>query len=81
MSLPRIHMYNSNANQVIIPEDRSLKILIDCNGGTLTRLGAPGTTFGDYLDYVEKLAMGAYERRGRLKIAPPYGAWLRATYA
>ena len=74
----KMHIYAANANEVRIPEDDALRHLLDCNRGNICYLDKRGTPFAKYLNYIEELSMYAYERNGKLKIAPPYGAWLKS---
>lgn len=72
-----IIIYAANACEVQIPVDDILSFHIK-QGGKVEDLDRPDSLFRDYINYVEALAMYAYERHGRLKKAPPYSAWLRA---
>lgn len=61
--------YETNYGPVIIP---GLAVWQQAGMG-----GHP--VYLDYLKFVSELAGHAWRRRGRLKIAPPFYAWVKAT--
>lgn len=69
-----LHLYVTNYNDVRLPEEPQCYMR---SNGWPDRRFTGGKIYQAYLDFVDTLARQAWERRGRLKVAPPYSAWFR----
>lgn len=68
---------------VLIPSDDAIRMLqtvaddLCSRGRRLGYFTPQNPILNQYCDFINQLAGQVYARHGRLKIAPPLGAWLR----